>query len=236
MIEWLLAPIDPTRAHAVSEAVAWHARLMVLAWCVMFPAGILAARFFKIRLAQDWPRQLDDKRWWIAHNGLQYGGGMIMIAALALVYSARAPQHNHAILGWLTLAGLITQFLGGWFRGSKGGPTDPAADGSLHGDHYSMTRRRQIFERVHKSVGYIVVLVAMAAIVSGLWFSNAPRWMWIAIGGWVVGVVLWAVSLQRRGRAIDTYQAIWGPDARHPGNALKPTGWGVRRPTERGRG
>ena len=36
--------------------------------------------------------------------------------------------------------------------------------------------------------------------------------------------------LQRQGRCIDTYQAIWGPDPRHPGNRLKPVGWGVRRP------
>jgi hypothetical protein len=233
MIDWLLAPLDAARGHAVSDAVAWHGRLMVLAWCVLFPAGILAARFFKIRTAQDWPRALDDKRWWIAHNVLQCIGGAAVIAALVMIYSGNAFRYNHAILGWLTLIGMIAQFAGGWLRGSKGGPTDPRLDGTLHGDHYSMTRRRRIFERVHKSLGYIAVLVALAAIASGLWLSNAPRWMWIAIGAWWVGIVLGAMRLQKSGRAIDTYQAIWGPDPRHPGNSLKPIGWNIRRPTER---
>jgi hypothetical protein len=45
---------------------------------------------------------------------------------------------------------------------------------------------------------------------------------------WLALIALW-VTLQRQGRAIDTYQAIWGPDPKHPGNAVPPTGWGVRR-------
>jgi hypothetical protein len=36
------------------------------------------------------------------------------------------------------------------------------------------------------------------------------------------------VTLQRRGLAVDTYQAIWGPDPQHPGNATPP-GWGMNR-------
>jgi hypothetical protein len=35
--------------------------------------------------------------------------------------------------------------------------------------------------------------------------------------------------LQIRGRAVDTYQAIWGPDLDLPGNRMKPIGFGVRR-------
>ena len=41
-------------------------------------------------------------------------------------------------------------------------------------------------------------------------------------------MVVACVVLQRRGRAIDTYQAIWGPGAEHPGNQRKPIGWGIR--------
>lgn len=229
MIDWLLAPMDATRGHAVSDAAAWHARLMVLAWCVLFPAGILAARFFKVRVTQDWPRELDDKRWWIAHNVLQCAGGIAVIVALTLVYAGQGLRHNHAIIGWMTFVGMIAQFAGGWLRGSKGGPTDPRPDGTLHGDHYAMTRRRRVFERAHKSLGYITVLVALAAILSGLWLTNAPHWMWIAIAIWWMGLTAWAARLQKGGRAIDTYQAIWGPDTHHPGNKLNPIGWGVRR-------
>ena len=40
-----------------------------------------------------------------------------------------------------------------------------------------------------------------------------------------------AVRLQRAGRCIDTYQAIWGPDPCHPGNSRGVIGWGIRRYT-----
>ncbi|MGA7199891.1 hypothetical protein [Roseiarcus sp.] len=38
-----------------------------------------------------------------------------------------------------------------------------------------------------------------------------------------------AITLQRAGRCLDTYQAIWGPDPSLPGNRRKPIGWGVSR-------
>jgi hypothetical protein len=44
MIEWLLAPVDPLRAHDVGLAVAWHGRLMVAAWGVLLPLGVATAR------------------------------------------------------------------------------------------------------------------------------------------------------------------------------------------------
>ncbi|MGL4239726.1 MAG: cytochrome b561 domain-containing protein, partial [Beijerinckiaceae bacterium] len=107
-----------------------------------------------------------------------------------------------------------------------GGPTEP----SVRGDHYDMTARRRAFEHLHKSAGYLALALGVAAIVTGLWQANAPRWMWIALAAWW-GLFLAAfVALQRRGLAFDTYQAIWGPDACHPGNARRPIGWGVRRP------
>jgi hypothetical protein len=234
MIEWLAAPIDWTRTHNVSAAVAWHGRLMVLAWCVLFPLGIIAARFFKITARQSWPAQLDNKAWWIAHNGLQYAGAIALATAIFLVTTPVGWSASvHAILGWLVVMLTAIQFFGGWFRGTKGGPTEPQPDGSLHGDHYAMTKRRRLFERTHKSVGYIAVSTALCAMPTGLWLANAPRWMWISIGVWWTALIAFAIVLQRRGRAVDTYQAIWGPDPKHPGNKIKPIGWRIHRPPEK---
>ena len=91
------------------------------------------------------------------------------------------------------------------------------------------------FERLHKSAGYLGLFAAVAALVTGLWLSNAPRWMWGMLGGWwlVLGVLV--VMLQRWGFAVDTYQAIWGPDLRHPGNQRPPVGWKTRRPGDKGK-
>jgi hypothetical protein len=231
MLEWLLASMDASRAHQLDAAVAWHGRLMVLAWAVLLPLGIIVARFFKVTSRQQWPAELDNKAWWYAHQALQYAAGVALVMALALVWQPRqTASPGHAWLGWSVSAACGLQFLSAWLRGSKGGPTDPKLDGSLAGDHYDMTPRRRLFERLHKSLGYAVLALSIATIASGLWLVNAPRWMLVAIGFWWLGLAaLWAL-LQSRGRTIDTYQAIWGPDLRHPGNALPPTGWGVRRP------
>ena len=231
MLEWLLAAMDPTRAHDLDVAVAWHGRLMVLAWAVLLPLGVIVARFFKVTTRQKWPTELDNKTWWYAHQGLQYAAAILLIIALVLIWRPLSRGSSwHTWLGWVVIGMCVLQFLSAWLRGSKGGPTDPGPNGSLSGDHYDMTPRRRLFERWHKSVGYVALALSLAAIVSGLWLVNAPRWMLLGLGiGWVLLIALWS-RLQARGKAIDTYQAIWGPDSRHPGNAVAPTGWGVRRP------
>ncbi|MEM7445267.1 MAG: cytochrome b561 domain-containing protein [Pseudomonadota bacterium] len=226
MIEWLLAPVDPSRAHEVGALVSWHGRLMVLAWGTLFPLGILIARFCKITRRQDWPRELDNKAWWHAHLGLQYTGGGAMLAALALILMAGgAGQSTHAYVGWVIVGFAGLQFLAGWFRGTKGGPTEP----DLRGDHFDMTPRRLVFEHFHKFAGYGLLALAAWGVVSGMWLANALVWMWLTLGAWWTVLVAAFIALQRRGKAVDTYQAIWGPDPGLPGNQRKPIGWGVWR-------
>ena len=230
MIDWLLAPIDPSRAHEVGSYISWHGRLMVLAWGALFPLGMLVARFYKITPRQDWPQELDNKAWWYGHLGLQYSGGAVMLAALALILLANgAGESTHAYLGWVIAGFSALQFLAGWVRGSKGGPTEP----ELRGDHFDMTPRRLVFEYVHKFMGYGLLGLAGWGIVSGMWMANAPVWMWVGLALWWSCLVAAFIILQRRGLAIDTYQAIWGPDPTLPGNRRKPIGWGVRRVTGR---
>jgi hypothetical protein len=97
------------------------------------------------------------------------------------------------------------------------------------GDHYDMTPHRLHFERVHKGLGWLSVLAALAVLGLGLQVADAPRWMAGLLAVWWLLLAVLAWQWQRQGRCIDTYQAIWGPDPRHPGNRLKPIGWGVRR-------
>jgi hypothetical protein len=230
MLDWLLLPLDLARGHQLDGAVSWHGRLMVLAWGVLLPAGVIMARFFKITPNQNWPTKLDNKVWWYSHMTLQYVGGLAMLLALALIWRTvgLSGWSLHTSLGWIVLVSAAGQYLSGWLRGTKGGPTAPAKDGSLRGDHYDMTRRRKVFELAHKTVGYLALLLSLAAIATGFWLVNAPRWMPLLWGlWWLVLAVVWIV-LQRRGFAVDTYQAIWGPDPTHPGNSSATT-WGMRR-------
>jgi len=231
MMDWLLAPIDASRAHDVSVAVSWHARSMVAAWGVLAPLAVLVARFFKILPGQDWPRDLDNQFWWRSH----WMGHVGVLALTALGFSLVLPLNVsgvklHNVLGLLLLAMMVVQILLGLYRGSKGGPTAPAPDGSLRGHHYDMTPWRLRFEALHKSLGYAALALAVIVILTGLWSANAPVWMWLALGLWWAGLIATFVAMQKRGMAVDTYQAIWGDDPAHPGNQRPDPGWGVRRP------
>jgi hypothetical protein len=232
MLEWLHSPLSGAGTHDIAPWAAWHARCMVLGWAVLLPLGALAARFFKVTPQQDWPRQLDNRAWWHAHRGLQWGGVLAMSVGAWLAWNQGAGASNaarwHAWAGW----GLVTA---GWaqasasvLRGSKGGPGEP----SLRGDHYDMTRWRLGFERLHKGLGWLALVGAIAVVVLGLVLADAPRWMLLILCVWWLALGYAFTALQRRGRCIDTYQAIWGPGLQHPGNHRPPTGWGVRRPLE----
>lgn len=231
MWEWLVAPMDASRLHNVGWHLSWHARFMVVAWGVLVPLGIFIARYFKIAPGQNWPETLDHHFWWNTHRICQYSACILMVLGVALILAAppltTLPGPHH-LLGWTVLALALLQVLGGIFRGTKGGPTEPAADGSLRGDHYDMTPRRLTFEYMHKGAGYLALLLSVGTILSGLWQANAPNWMWMVIALWWITLGAASFIVQRRGMAIDTYQAIWGPDPTLPGNRRKPIGFGIR--------
>lgn len=231
MWELLASPIDPGRVHDIGFAVSWHARIMVVAWAVLAPLAIIIARFFKILPKQNWPVELDTTFWWRSHWMGQVAVVILSIIGFSLVLPSNFAQMSlHNWLGYGVLFCVLLQVLLGIFRGSKGGPTAPAPDGSLRGHHYDMTPWRLMFETAHKALGYFVVLLAAMTILAGLWKANAPVWMWLSLAIWWPLVICAFVVMQRRGMAIDTYQAIWGSDPSHPGNRLPHPGWGVRRP------
>ncbi len=235
---WLLTPINGAQGHHIPNAVAWHGRLMVLAWAILMPAAFVVARFYKITPGQDWPRRLDNPFWFVSHRRLGYTIGIMTVLALVFVIWGRGNpalwQSHHAITGWVIFALVCFQIVGSLLRGTHGGPIDPFTRQSRPpeqwpGDHFSLTRRRIFFEYSHKLIGYLLVLLAAWTIVSGLHAADAPRWMWIGIGIWTLICVGVFVHLQRKGKCIDTYQAIWGLDDTLPGSRRKPIGFGITR-------
>ncbi len=236
-MRWWLSPLSGASQHHLDAWVMWHARLMVLAWAILLPLGAVAARYFKVTPKQDWPRHVDNRAWWHAHRALQYGGVLIMLVGTALVYNGRTESHLpvsapsaltvwHGYLGWTMVLLGVLQILSAWLRGSKGGPTES----QLRGDHYDMTRHRLAFEALHKGAGWLSVMLAIITIMLGLIAADAPRWMPLAVGLWWLGLLAASVYLERTGHCIDTYQAIWGPDVKHPGNQRSINGWRMRRP------
>lgn len=234
---WLTSPVDPARIHLVDPMISWHARLMVLAWVIIAPVAVLAARFFKIMPGQDWPRVLDNPLWWHIHKRGQIAVGVLTFLAACLAWGATYagdPAPRHRLLGYLLLTLVALQVCSGFLRGTKGGPTARASDGSLRGDHFDMTPRRLVFEAFHKLVGYSVLALSAVVITLGLDAANAPRWMWIAIFGWWALMILTFAVLQVSRGAADTYQAIWGSDPSYPGNRMRKRGIGTFRPGDKG--
>jgi hypothetical protein len=208
--------------------------MMVAAWVVLLPLGIMVARFCKVTPWQSWPDQLDNKFWWHLHRTLQYSGiALTTLAAIVALTNAnwatsRAPLH--AVFGWTVVILGWLQVLGGVLRGTKGGPQAGVPGLAAAGDHYDMTPRRVAFEYLHKLGGYLALLLSVPAVALGLKAADAPRWMaWVLGAAWLAGIALF-VWLQRSGRCLDTYQAIWGPGREHPGNRRSPIGWGIHRP------
>jgi hypothetical protein len=240
LLHWLATPISGASDHAIAMPLAWHGRLMVLAMGLLTPLLIIVARFFKIMPRQDWPRQLDNPFWFITHRRWGHIVGAIVAVAMAFVLAERgweSPLHNvHTAAGWLVVLLVLVQLIGAWLRGTHGGPVDPFTRkprpaALWPGDHFSMTRRRIVFEYVHKGAGYLLLALTVLALCTGLIAADAPRWMPVALGAWWIMMAAVFVSLQRAGRCIDTYQAIWGLDPDLPGNRRRPIGFGiVRRP------
>lgn len=227
LLDWWLSPLSGATAHTLENWMIWHARLMVLAWAVLIPLGALTARYFKVMPRQDWPREVDNRAWWHAHRLFQYGGVTVMLLGLYMLYSATAQSTFtgawHGYFGWGVVALSAVQILGAWMRGSKGGPTDV----QMRGDHYDMTPHRRWFEGIHKTCGWLAVVLAVVAVGLGLWAADAPRWMFLTLAVWWSGLLVVGALLEKAGRCVDTYQAIWGPDPVHPGNRRYPAGWGA---------
>ena len=229
MIDWLQTSLSGSADHGLPAAVAWHGRGMVLAWGILIPLGVLVARYFKVMPGQDWPRRLDNPTWFRWHLRLQNAAIVVMLVALAtILWGAQGGwpgAGTHRVLGWTVVALGLAQVVAGLLRGTKGGPTAP----DMRGDHYDMTPRRVAFERAHKFGGLAALALAAATLLAGLAAADAPRWMPLVLVAWWLCLAAVATILQRHGRCLDTYQAIWGPGDGHPGSRLTPIGIGVRK-------
>lgn len=236
---WFTSPISGSPEHQISLGVSWHGRLMVLAWAFLMPLAFVVARYFKIVPGQKWPERLDNPFWFITHRRIGYALVAVMTFALLLVVAANGFQtfpgdSYHGWLGWLIATLGWLQILGGLMRGTHGGPVNPFTRepkplDQWPGDHFSMTRRRIFFEWSHKAIGYLLILLIVVVIFTGLLKADAPRWMWAAICVWWVFCVCTVVFLQRNVRCIDTYQSIWGFDQSLSGYSHKPIGIGITR-------
>ncbi len=209
-------------------AMALHAGLMLLAWGMLLPFGAVAARYYKVVPGQTYPREVDNRFWWTWHRVLQYAGVAAATAGVLVMLSVTRDGFAtlHGRLGVAVMAVAWAQVVSGLVRGSRGGPDageTPRGQADWRGDHYDMTPRRRLFEAWHKRAGWAVLAAGAVVVLLGADLVGSPPWLLATVGALQAAALLGVADGVLRGRWVDTYKALWGPDPAHPGNRRPPT-------------
>lgn len=209
----------------------YHAILMFVIWVVLVPLCIMTIRYGKPKPTPYGIREeikLSNVAWWWfhVHKYVLYLAIALSVAsaAVAMTVSGGFSGSVHSLFGTTAVVLGCLQVASTWFRGTHGGryyctakPDDPA---TWHGDHYSMTLRRRIFEAFHKNVGYFAGIFALGAVASGLTQYRMPVLTGIMLVTVLVVIVL-CVVLEHQGRRYDTYRSVFGNDPDHPHNRAR---------------
>ena len=209
----------------------YHAWFMFTIWVVFVPAVVLLTRFGKPRPSPvgipKGSAKFGRKLFWFTthRRGLFLATVLGMVGGIvAVVASGGFNPEVHSILGLTTITLGALQIVSAWFRGSHGGPNSAHADqtvpSSLRGDHYDMTARRRWFEAVHKSLGFIALATAFAAVATGLsivWLPALALLFSIFTGVWILVVIVG----EAKGFRYDTYLANFGFGIQHPHNRAR---------------
>ena len=206
----------------------YHAILMVGIWLFWVPICITIIRYGKPRpTVKGLQRKVSlwHKEWWwfSTHKYGLYAAVFLSLGgmAVALIVSGGFSGSVHAIFGMLTIGMAVIQVVFGMLRGTHGGKYYNNADlddpATWHGDHYSRTTRRRIFEAYHKTAGYFVVFCATGAIASGLMQYPMPIMAAIVIVTPFFFLAIWIV-MEFYERRYDGYRAVHGYGMEHPYN------------------
>lgn len=206
----------------------YHALLMVGIWILLVPLCITIIRYFKPRPTEFGVQtkiSISNPLWWwfnVHKYGLYTAVFLSLIGvAVALVVSGGFSGSVHATFGMLTVILGVLQVISGMLRGTHGGKYYNNADlndpSTWHGDHYSRTTRRRIFEAYHKTAGYFTLFSALAAVGSGLMQYPMPILTGLVIVLPFAFLAAW-VLLEYLEHRYDGYRAVHGYGMEHPYN------------------
>jgi len=173
-----------------------HAIIMLLAWGLCLPVGLLAARYL---------RSFPNALWFKIHRPLQYVGTFLGFIGIIIGYSMVTAQfvHSaHATIGTIIMVFSFFQVLVAFFRPHK----DP--------DH-PVSNKRIAFELFHHWNGRGLVLLAIVQIYLGIFIDYYLTNPWlIPLYGAIVGTALLVVlileiknSIEPFGKLVPCY--IW---------------------------
>ncbi|XP_010322736.1 cytochrome b561, DM13 and DOMON domain-containing protein At5g54830 [Solanum lycopersicum] len=168
--------------------LAVHGFMMFLAWGILLPGGILAARYLK---------HIKGDGWFQIHVYLQYSGlSIVFLGFLFAVAELRGLSFSslHVKFGMLAIVLAIAQPINAYLR-----PKKPGA-----GEEVSSNRR--VWEYIHVIVGRGAIVVGIAALITGMKHlgerygdEDVHRLMWALIL-WILVGVLTVMYLEYRER------------------------------------
>ncbi|XP_016508235.2 cytochrome b561, DM13 and DOMON domain-containing protein At5g54830-like [Nicotiana tabacum] len=158
--------------------LAVHGFMMFLAWGILLPGGILAARYLK---------HVKGDGWFQIHVYLQYSGlAIVFLGFLFAVAELRGLSFSslHVKFGMLAIVLCIAQPVNAYLR-----PKKPAA-----GEEVSS--KRHLWEYIHVIVGRGAIVVGVAALITGMKHlgeryddEDVHRLMWALILWFLVGAL-----------------------------------------------
>lgn len=134
----------------IRPVLAVHGFMMFLAWGILLPAGVLAARYLK---------HVKGDGWYQFHVYLQYSGlAIVFLGFLFAVAELRGLTLSslHVKLGMLAISLAVLQPVNAYIRPKKPGNGE---EGPL---------KRVLWEYVHSIVGKCAILVGVAALITGM--------------------------------------------------------------------
>ena len=172
-----------------------HGVGMLAAFALLFPLGAAMPTW----------KGYAPTRWFRLHLALQLGAAFITAAALAaIIYATPAGTHFdprvsiHKLMGLLLGLAILLQIFLGFVRPHK--PKEV-------GETPSARRRRQVWERLHRGLGALILVGALPQITTGIaspctWQSwRGPMYVGLAAGLGLAAAVAVAGVLQSRSTA-----------------------------------
>jgi hypothetical protein len=169
--------------------LAVHGFIMFVAWAVLFPGGVLAARYMK---------HLKDDGWYQIHVYAQYSGAAVMflgvLFAVAEIKEFRTSS-AHVKLGLTSIAIVCAQILNAVFRPSKPGAGElPSA-------------WRRAWQLAHRYGGRAALALGFVTLLTGIFEIDRAaaegggeqmKGLGWALVGWFLCIALFAVYLEYR--------------------------------------
>uniref|UniRef100_A0A0A9EDF7 Cytochrome b561 domain-containing protein n=1 Tax=Arundo donax TaxID=35708 RepID=A0A0A9EDF7_ARUDO len=165
-------------AEAVQDlrpVLAVHGFMMFVAWGILLPGGIMAARYLK---------HLKGDVWFQAHTYLQYSGIAVMfLGVLFAVAELRgfSFKSRHARIGVIAFTFTIVQPINAYLRPQR------TENGEVP------SRNRMVWESLHMFTGRSAAVAGMVALFTGLQHLG-HRYGSKNIKGLICGLTLWVVS------------------------------------------